>query len=732
MRIRHARNLILTATAASVYCSPAIAQNADDQADAAAATGDIVVTAQRTETLLSKTPVAVTAIGAEELQRRNVANPADLGDLAPNLSVVRNNGLQITIRGVTSNDNTEKGDPSAAFLLDGIYIARPQAQEVSFYDIQRVEVLRGPQGTLYGRNTTAGVINVITNKPKDYFEAAGNFTYGNFDTVRADAMINIPASDAVAFRLAGAVEKRDSYLVKEPGDSEDIDPFKENYSVRGQALFQLGGMADLLIRADYSDLSGSEMSAVLGTNWYAPLPSGAPGYTNPEYIGDRFDSEGLREISYDLAVSPETSGSTWGLDGELNWDVGPGTMTYLGSYREFQREGVVAAIRANGPGINTVMGDYDQLSQELRFALNSFEALDLQFGAYYFEENSTNNLILPGIVGFEQGPTRAESYAFFGQGTVHATDTLRFTAGGRWSHDDKERVGRTFNPVTDALISPNNAAVTSSKFTWRLGVDYDLTPEALLYAVVSTGYKAGGFNGGCEAGTPNCTNPRPLEALYYDPETLTAYEVGLKTRALDNMLRLSATAFYYDYTNLQVSSIGEYNGVPQQVTQNAAAATVKGAELEGILTPAGGLRLDATLTWLDAEYESYNPLGAGNPPAFDGLALDRAPEWVANLGIGYTLDFANGSALEATARMLISSEYFMSSQTSGQRFRQPSYTRSSLTLTYRLPDDRYYVGAYVNNLEDDIQAVTAGFGQGVQTVTPSDPRTYGIRAGFRF
>jgi iron complex outermembrane receptor protein len=542
MKVHAAKNLLLAAAAGIAYCNPALAQDAGPtQQEEAEATGDILVTAQRTASLLSKTPVAVTAIDGEELQRRNVANPTDLGDLAPNLSVVRNNGLQITIRGVTSNDNTEKGDPSAAFLLDGVYIARPQAQEVSFYDVDRVEVLRGPQGTLYGRNTTAGVINVITNKPKDYFEAAGNFTYGNYDTVRADAMVNLPAGEAVAFRLAGAVEKRDSYLAQVPGDTNEIDPFKENYSVRGQALFQLGAAADLLIRADYSDLSGSGMSAVRGTKWYAPVPAGAPSYTNPEYIGDQFSSRELREIGYDLAVTPETDGSTWGVDGELNWDLGLFAMTYLGSYREFENEGVAAPIFFFGPSVTTFGGAYDQLSQELRFALNSVDALDLQFGAYYFEENSTNNLVLPGIVGFEQGPTKAESYAFFGQGTLHATDDLRLTAGGRWSHDDKERVGRTFNPVTNALISPNDAAVTSSKFTWRLGLDYDLSPEALLYAVVSTGYKAGGFNGGCEAGTPNCTNPRPNEALYYDPETLTAYEVGLKTRALNNMLRLTAT-----------------------------------------------------------------------------------------------------------------------------------------------------------------------------------------------
>uniref|UniRef100_UPI0035BC8F27 TonB-dependent receptor plug domain-containing protein n=1 Tax=Sphingomonas sp. TaxID=28214 RepID=UPI0035BC8F27 len=168
------------------------------QEDAAAAQGDIVVTAQRTSSLASKTPIALSAIDGDALRSQGVTNPTRLEEQVPNLSIVRNQGLQITIRGVSSSDNSEKGDPSAAFLLDGVYLARPQAQEVSFFDVARVEVLRGPQGTLYGRNTTAGLINVITNRPASEFQAAGNLIYGNYDTVQGDAMINLPISDLLA------------------------------------------------------------------------------------------------------------------------------------------------------------------------------------------------------------------------------------------------------------------------------------------------------------------------------------------------------------------------------------------------------------------------------------------------------------------------------------------------------------------------------------------------------
>ena len=277
------RAALLVSGACIVLTSPATAQEVSSTADGVSAEeqaqvpGDIVVTAQRFASLASKTPVALTAIEGDQLIKQGVANPADLGDQVPNLSIVRNNGLQITIRGVTSNDNTEKGDPSAAFLLDGVYIARPQAQEVSFYDIDRVEVLRGPQGTLYGRNTTAGVINVITNRPQPFVEGAANLTIANFGTLRTDAMVNVPLGDWAAFRIAGAVEKRDSYLIEEPGDTSELDPFKENYSVRGQGLFQLGASAELLLRADYSDLNGRPQTIVRATNFYAPSQPGCLG-----------------------------------------------------------------------------------------------------------------------------------------------------------------------------------------------------------------------------------------------------------------------------------------------------------------------------------------------------------------------------------------------------------------------------------------------------------------------
>ena len=259
--------LCFAVSAMAMAAHPALAQDAAETPDR----GDIVVTANRTELLLSNTPIAMTAIGGADLISSGITNPTQLQESVPNLSIVRGNGLQITIRGVTSTDGTEKGDPSAAFMLDGIYLARPQAQEVSFFDIERVEVLRGPQGTLYGRNSTAGVINVISARPKFEFGGSVDLTYGSFDQILGTAVINVPVSDTVAFRAAVNLDRRDSYLIDgNAGDGINYDPFKDNQTVRLSALFEPADNVSLLIIGDYSKIEGNPINGVDSQQFLCP------------------------------------------------------------------------------------------------------------------------------------------------------------------------------------------------------------------------------------------------------------------------------------------------------------------------------------------------------------------------------------------------------------------------------------------------------------------------------
>jgi iron complex outermembrane recepter protein len=261
------KKMLLASVAAIVAlnATPVFAQSADDEAEP----GDIVVTATRGETLLSKTPIAVTAISGDNLRDKGIVGPTGLAESVPNLSIDRTNGLQITIRGVTSTDGTEKGNPSAAFLLDGVYLARPQQADLGFFDVQRVEVLRGPQGTLYGRNTTAGVINVITNKPKlGEFGAGINVGYGNYSAANVDGYVNVPMGDSAAFRLSATYDQRDNWIRPAAGDTASLDPFRKNLAVRAQAYFKLGDRGDVLIRGNYGHLGGSRAVNVPTSNFY--------------------------------------------------------------------------------------------------------------------------------------------------------------------------------------------------------------------------------------------------------------------------------------------------------------------------------------------------------------------------------------------------------------------------------------------------------------------------------
>ncbi|MDY6949850.1 MAG: TonB-dependent receptor, partial [Pseudomonadota bacterium] len=519
------------------------------------------------------------------------------------------NGLQITIRGVSSTDVSEKGDPSAAFLSDGIYIARPQAQETSLFDLERIEVLRGPQGTLYGRNTTAGLINAISARPKNEFQASADFAYGNYDTIQATGMVNVPFGENVAVRAAMNYNRRDSYIVK-GASVPSLDPGKEDLSFRLGAKFDLGERVRLYLKGDYSQMKGNPQNGVALSNFYQmPIVGPAPGQpgATPVYLSGRSSSE-YRTLGFTQSSKATSDNDTWGIHGELEVDLTDTiTATYLGSYREFARDEVqrsYVGLLMFGPFAGqyplnaTFEGDYRQQSHELRFAYTG-DRLTAQAGAYYFREESDVDFLLfgtrffrPGqrgyIYGFSQHPTISKTLGFFGQATFSVTDSFRVTAGIRHTSDDKSRMGNTINhanlddpldyttgtqpgttnpgspatgfqPVTDSL---NNASVSYKKVTWKAGFDYDLTPDSLLYGSVSTGYKAGGFNEGCLAGTVNCTMPVPESDLYYRPETLTAYELGVKAR-LSRQARISAAYFHYDYSNLQLSQINAtYCGGP--------------------------------------------------------------------------------------------------------------------------------------------------------------------------
>lgn len=720
--------------AALSVASGAHAQKAGDGGQSVAL-DEIVVTANRTESLASKTPIALSAVSPDVLRDSGVSNPLNLSDVVPNLSIDRAFvGIQITIRGITSTDTTEKGDPSVAFLQDGVYIARPQAQEVSFFDLERVEVLRGPQGTLYGRNTTAGVINVISAKPKREFEGSADGAYGNFGTVQATGMVNMPVNDAIALRAAVNLERRDNYIRKGVASPFGISPFKDNLSARLSAMIDITPSINLVVRGDYSRMTGTGFSSVrLGNFFTGPFVAGqAP-------LRVDLDSKAARTLTYAPGVDTDSDNDTWGVTADLTWDMGPVVMSYLGSYRELSQHNDLQA-DLGAPSTTPVRfdGEYWQNSQELRFAYDGGGRITAQTGGYYFKERSgiaafiLQPPFIPGALafGFPQDPTIAVSKGVFGQANFEVIPGLNLTAGVRYSNDEKSRVGQTViifpAPVGAIPTQQNNAQRSFEKVIWRLGADYDFG-ATMIYGVVSTGYKAGGFNDGCEIGTgPFCGFT--ADVLYYAPETVTAYEAGVKTRFADNRVRLNASIFHYDYKGLQLSSTSNICGGPCQVTTNAGAAKIDGLEFEANIQPNENHRIDLAFNYLDARYSRFLPTPGVD---FAGRPLDRSPKITASAGYSFTRPLENGGRLEASARVRLSQSYVLTDFTSVVQFRQPSFHKTDLTLTYTAPQDRYYVQGYLKNIEDEITlgSVSTSF---AGTAIFADPRTYGVRVGARF
>lgn len=775
---------------ATVLASPHVAraQEANSGAAAAAqppsvAAGEIIVTANRTESLASKTPISLSVLSKSDLRDQGISDATRLVDVVPNLAIDRVNGggVQITMRGISSTDNSEKGDPSAAFLADGIYIARPQAQEVSLFDLDRVEILRGPQGTLYGRNTTAGLINAISARPKNVFEASGDLVFGNYNTLQTTAMVNVPLAEGAAIRAALNYNGRDNY-VREAAGGPSLDPAKKDLSFRLSGKFDLSERAHLYVKGDYSSMKGNPQTGVALSNFFQmPITGPAAGQRGAEPVYRSGQSAAdLQKLGFKQSSEATSDNSTAGLLAEMAVDLTDNlTATYLGAYRKFTRDeiqrGYVGLLTA-GPFAGqyplnaTYNGDYEQQSHELRLAYQ-LDKLTAQAGLYFFKEESDVDFLLfgtrffnPGqrgyVYGFSQHPTESKSLGIFGQATYNLTDALRLTAGIRQTRDDKSRIGATINhvnvgdpldfstgtlPGTTNPGSPatgfqpqrdslNNASVSYRKTTWRLGVDYDLDASTLLFGAVSTGYKAGGFNEGCLAGAVNCTSPVPASALFYAPETLTSYEAGIKTRFANRKGRLSASFFHYDYSNLQLSQISAtYCGGPCLITSNAGRAKVDGVELETNYQPIANGRIDFSATWLNARYTDYMVSPGVN---LSGEKLDRSPSWVVGMGYQHTVALGEGN-LVLGIRSRYSDSYHLISTGLRNFFRQPSFTKTDLTATYNAPGNRFYVQAYVKNVENKITISSAslsanfpGFTDG--NIQFADPRTYGVRMGVTF
>lgn len=755
--------------AGCLMAAPATAQQTDETTAETPTEGleEIVVTAQRREESLQRAAIAVTAVSGDDLVNAGITEIANLGRLVPSL-VVQPTGATTSffLRGVGTNSQNSFAENAVAFNFNGIYVGRPTAPAGVFYDLERVEVVKGPQGTLYGRNATGGAINVLPRKPVlGSFSGEVILEYGNFDSKKGSAALNLPLGDNVALRVAGQVVDRDGFL----SDGYDDD---RGEAIRASLLIEPSEQWSMLLVADYYNQHGRGAGAVL-------LPESryaVPPLDDLTGIADPVAQAAIRQLASTLfappfcggpgnfvnsgcVALPQTDGfldnQFFGVSATVTGDLGFGTLTFMPAYRRSD-----VNVLTYLPGFaGTIQDLAEQTSLEIRLASKDDQRLRYVVGLFYFGENQvTENFFRQGAISTTRFTPRlsTESLAAFGQLTFDITDTLRLVAGGRYTKEDKEQFtsvasGGRPGPVEPPLSAPFTGELSFERFTWKAGLEWDAGADSLIYANVATGFKSGGF---FVAQPPQNT---------FAPEALTAFTIGTKNRFAGNKLQVNLEAFYWDYTDQQITFVGGVRtagGIFAQgsTTVNAGQSTIYGAELETRFAPSPNDLFSLNVQYLKGEYDSlitanFSPTGApvstgcvtlgsrlANPGVngarfFDidcsGRPTVNSPEWALNLGYERTFDLTDTLTLILGARGNIESSRFMNSNFRPEE-RQRSFAMADAYAT--LEGRSWNFTAFINNITDERVLARAGtrpiLDFPVAALRP--PRTYGVRLGVNF
>ncbi len=713
---------------------------------AASAVEEIVVTAQKRSENLQDVPIAITALTAEALQNQRVGNLLGLSGLAPGLQIKSDDNAanpRIFIRGVGVNDFNPSTASAVGIYVDGVYIASPLAQLASFYDLQQVEVLRGPQGTLFGRNTTGGAINVTTRKPSDTLEADAAAEYGRFNSVNLQAGVGGPmAGDTLTFRIAGLYDRDDGYtlnrLTGHHGNNADRWALRATLRWKPSAA-----ITDDLTLSTSQSHGGSILAynrSLSPQTAAATGPDGlcAPGlYTSGQctnVLGYANTSTNL--YAGDYSFEGKDVVKLFGAANTLTWDMGPVSLVSVTSYQHASRNDQEETDASPIPVITaSYIAQQSTTSQELRLQSNGKTALRYVVGGY-FAYDSLNNASAYDILAALRNPTpenpggadiansigkfgwplqqKSHSYAVFGQLDYDLGDRLTLTAGLRYSIDHKD-----FHYVSEAEdglipIFSFSQAKTFRSLSGRLGLQYRLSDDASLYASYNRGTKSGGFFSG------QTTDPADLGP--YKDETVNAYEVGAKTEFFDHRLRANFSGFYYDYKNLQVYTTVQRGLLTVQLFTNASAARIYGGEAELQATPFTGLDLSLGVSLLHAAYRNF--ISVGND--FSGNTLPSAPKASINGTAHYSHDVGIGDFVGQVDFTYRSKVFFDTANTDRLSDKSRLFVNGQLGL--KLGGGAYELGVYGRNIFNvtNIVDITPIPGLGFDVFSVGQPRTYGL------
>lgn len=718
----------LTSTGAAAQTSaPATSETAPAEED------EIVVTARKQDESIQSVPLSIKAFSSAEIARAGITSIADIARRAPNLTFGDFGDIKLSptsIRGVVSSSGSAGADPAAGYYVDEVFVGQGAGASVDLYDIERVEVLRGPQGTLFGRNTLAGAISITTTKPSDEFSASVTGNYGNYDYKRLGAAVSGPiVPGVVQAKISGIYNKRDGISFNEIRN-EDANTLN-SWTVRGALNFILSPDTTLLISGDHQRVDQSPLAFEVlrynsnpnvGTNSFLQTTLGIPLNRDPF---DRVVQSSIRNV--------ETLNAT-NVTATFKTKIGSIDITSITSHhfhRYFSEDDT-------GRGAVRLLTDGDpervtRDSQELRAAIST-DRVDVITGLYLYRQKSENQSFvkigpdlaalfgdpaLAGIVTGSNGTLITKSIAGFTNVNVRVSDSIEITAGARYTRDQKSIDYTQSDPI--ALLGGNVAIKASdswTSFTPSVTARYRVSPDFMTYATISTGFKSGGFNDALGDAT----------GIAFKPEKLTNYELGFKGQVANRLITYDAAVFYMDWTNVQVSQI-----VPPRFNPtitNGGRAYSLGIEVNTTIRPVEGLTLGVSGALLRSRFNNNVRRG---PTAF-------APEYTANISAEYRFPETSLGQFSVFGEMLARGKTYLippTGNTIDLDGRVSPYALFNLRASLSAPNERWKISIWGKNLTDKTYK-TRVFDLfnvppiGEKLIQLNEPRTYGVEVKFSY
>jgi len=693
----------------------------------------VVVTAQRRRESAQKTPLVVNVLSSKLLTQEGATDVERVGELVPSVHVDVNplGGAAIGIRGIVNANPNVGSDPSVAMSVDDIYIARAQAAIASIYDVSRIEVLKGPQGTLYGRNSISGALNIVTNDPV-LQKYSGNISaeFGDYYAHTFEGAINVPIGDEVALRLSGETVNHDGYVtdiyngLTTHWDDEDtqagrikllIQPNDALKAIFSASLYHEGGAGQLSVDFPYTNPATPWNTS---TPAFDTTPSGKPGYDDNVYD----------------------------LSGKLIWDSSPATVTLIAGFTQFDEN----YIAPPAPPLSFLqrVGRSNQVTTELRVASHSTAAAAGTYswvGGLFFYQEVQNQFrhveaYLPtpfGLLFLDQHAgyphVYAGSAAVFGQGTYAITDHLRATLGLRGTAEAKNAIGQN---ITTLGGMPSTVDETPSEtdraLNYRAELETDVTPNSLLYVSVTTGFHGGGWQDGINA----------LDETYR-PEYLTSYEIGSKNEFFDHQLRFNLDGYYYDYKDF-LANVNDLQAPTCACNANAPRARAEGVELETQYALTANDIFGLNAAWEDTQYTKFvlsypfTPqvtfgTQTGTNYNLSGATFPLVSKFSGNVSYTHTFPLENGDTITANVFSQFRTKFYGLLSENPAAY-VPASTKTDVNISYA-STQRWTITGFVRNIENNpgVQAYGTNVGSSsVATASLSAPRTYGGRLDYSF